>query len=207
MNWWIFLKARDEEQERMFQQIKDNFADRAIDSVTPFGDERDERLRSMAMNILPRQENVARRNIKLEFDQPNYDSHSRTFYRTPFNEEGVRGTTFDEQAGSEQPTLRANIRRIADESSSSPETFEGRDKRDARDPSYRPGGMEELPEKLKQMQADAKKKQKERKQRRKEQRQRMSPAEKREYQDARPGPPVPRKVVERKNDDPIFGRK
>ena len=66
----IFLKARDEEQERMFQQIKDNFADRAIDSVTPFGDERDERLRSMAMNILPRQENVARRNIKLEFDQP-----------------------------------------------------------------------------------------------------------------------------------------
>ena len=109
----------------------------------------------------------------------------------------MRGTTFDEQAGSEQPTLRANIRRIADESSSSPETFEGRDKRDAR-PSYRPGGMEELPEKLKQMQADAKK-QKERKQRRKEQRQRMSPAEKENIKMPAPARPFPKR-----NDDPIL---
>ena len=161
----------------------------------------------MVMNILPRQENVARRNIKINYDQPLYHPRYGPIYQTPFNEEGVRGTTFDEQAGSEQPTLRANIRRIVDESNSSPETFEGRDKRDARDPSYRPGGMEELPEKLKQMQEDAKKKQKERKKRRKEQRERMSPAEKREYQDARPGPPVPRKVVERRDDDPIFRRR
>ena len=157
MNWWIFLKARDEEQERMFQQIKDNFADRAIDSVSPLGDEREKRLRSMAMNILPRQENVARRNIKINYDEPFYHPRYGPMYQTPFNEEGVRGTTFDEQAGSEQPTLRANIRRIIDEGRSSPETFEGRDKLDARDPRYKPEGIEELPEKLKQMQADAKK--------------------------------------------------
>lgn len=199
MNWWIFLKARDEEQERMFQEIKDNFDNRLVDSVTPFEDEREKRLRSMAMNILPRQENVARRNIKINYDQPSYHHHYGAMHQTPFNEEGVRGTTFDEQAGSEQPTLRANIRRLIDDNAQG-ETFEGRDKRDARDPSYRPGGMEELPEKLKQMQEDAKKKQKERKMRQKEQRERMSPAEKREYQDARPGPPVPRKVVERSND-------
>lgn len=206
MNWWIFLKARDEEQERMFQEIKDNFDNRLVDSVTPFEDEREKRLRSMAMNILPRQENVARRNIKINYDQPFYHPRYGPMHQTPFNEEGVRGTTFDEQAGSEQPTLRANIRRIADDNAQG-ETFEGRDKRDARDPSYRPGGMEELPEKLKQMQADAKKKQKERKERQKEQRERMSPAEKREYHDARPGPPVPRKVVERRDDDPIFRRR
>ena len=110
----------------------------------------------------------------------------------------MRGTTFDEQAGSEQPTLRANIRRIADESSSSPETFEGRDKRDARDPSYRPGGMEELLEKLKQMQADAKKKQKERNSRKRTASTDVYLLKKENIKMPALIPPVPRKVVEKR---------
>jgi len=206
MNWWIFLKAGNEEQERMFDEIRENFEGRAIDANTPFGDEREKRLRSMAMNILPRQEGVARRNIKLNYDEPKYDSRSQAYHQTPFNEEGVRGTTFDEQAGSEQPTLRGNIRRLIDHDKQG-ETFEGKNKFDARHPSYEPGGREDLPEKLKQMQADAKKKQKERYKSRQEQRLRRTPAEKRNYinfgqPDQPRGPP---KVVERRDDDPIFG--
>ncbi len=203
MNWWIFLKAGNEEQERMFDEIRDNFADRAIDSVTPHEDEREERLRSMAMNILPKQENVARRNIKLNYDEPEYNRYGAK-HRSPFNEEGVKGSTFDEQAGSEQPTLRGNIRRLIDHDKQE-ETFEGKDKLDARHPSYRPGGREDLPEKLKEMQEEAKKKQQERYKGRQEQRKRMTPAEQREYRGDDRGPrPLP-KVVGRRDDDPIFG--